>query len=94
MCESMDMYLILHIYMYVCKYMCMCICIHVYMHNFLFNLHLRKLMTDFHTTSILYFKRLEFCSAFLALYLQLKITKVTKTHFSKQKVTYFPFTTS
>ena len=51
-------------------------------------------MTDFHTTSILYFKRLEFCSAFLALYLQLKITKVTKTHFSKQKVTYFPFTTS
>ena len=43
-------------------------------------MHLRKLMTDFHITFTLYFKKLVFSSAFLAFYLQFKVRKVTLIH--------------
>lgn len=56
----------MHLYVYKC--------IGIYI-GFLFNLHFRKLLTDFYITSVLYFEKLELSSGFIAFYLQLKIKK-------------------
>ena len=45
--------------------------------DFLLNMYLRKLLTDFSITPILYFNKIGLSSGFLAIHLQLKVTKVT-----------------
>ena len=56
-------------------HLCVYKCIGIYI-GFLFNLHFRKLLTDFYITSVLYFEKLELSSGFIAFYLQLKIKKI------------------
>ena len=63
-------------YIYIYMHIRVCKCIGMYIHV-LFNMHLKKLITDFHTTSILY----------LAYHLQLKIRKIDIIHaFTRYKL--------
>ena len=55
-------------------HLCVYKCIGIYI-GFLFNLHFRKLLTDFYITSILYFEKLELSSGFITFHLQLKLKK-------------------
>ena len=68
------------IYIYICVCVCVCVCICVLDIYIDRNIHFRKLVSDFHITSSLYFEWLGFSSGFLDFQLQLKIRTVTIIH--------------
>lgn len=67
------------VFMYIYVHVRVNKCIGIYK-DFLFNMHLGKLLTDFRITSILYFNKIWLGSGFLAFHLQLKVTRVTIIH--------------
>ena len=78
-------YIYIHIYIYIERerereremHMCVYKCIGIYIG---FNMHLRKLMSDFNITSIVYLELLGYSSGFVNFQLQLKMRKVTIIH--------------